>query len=82
MPRRMFDFTCDECGHTHERYADVEQRTDECPKCGAAAKRVISPVRCKLDGTDPGFPDAYDKWARVHEQQARIERKRSEEAGE
>lgn len=82
MPRRMFDFTCDSCGHTHERYVDVNCRTDTCPKCGSTAKRIISPVRSKLDGTDPGFPDAYDKWARVHEQQARIERKRNAEQGE
>ena len=29
--------------------------------------RQISPVRCSLDGTDSGFPDAHDTWARKHE---------------
>jgi putative FmdB family regulatory protein len=79
---RMYDFTCSHCGHTHERYADENSHTDPCPQCDRDADRIISPVRCKLDGTDPGFPDAYDKWARDHEKQARIERKRAAERGE
>ena len=34
----------------------------KCPECGEAAKTVISPVRSKLDGTDPSLPGAYIKW--------------------
>ena len=33
---------------------------------GTIATRVISPVRGYCDGTDPGFPGAYDKWGRDH----------------
>lgn len=33
---------------------------------GVIAARVISPVRGYCDGTDPGFPGAYDKWGRDH----------------
>lgn len=41
-------------------------RHTECKVCGGVTTRQISPVRSKLDGLDPGFPDAYDKWARDH----------------
>ena len=82
MALRMYDFTCDECGHTHERLVSSDTYTDRCPQCGYDAKRIISPVRCKLDGTDPSFPGAYDKWARDHEKAAKIARAKAEEHGE
>jgi len=78
----LFDFTCPSCGHTHERLVKSDCRTDECPECGSLAERIISPVRCKLDGTDPSFPGAYDKWARDHEKRARQDAKRHAEHGE
>jgi len=78
----MRDFKCESCGLVHERYADDRDHTDPCPQCGDDAYRIISPVRCKLDGTDPGFPDAYDKWARDHEKRARVEAKQNAENGE
>jgi hypothetical protein len=31
------------------------------------AVRIISGTSVKLPGWDPGFPGAYDKWAREHE---------------
>lgn len=82
MAFRMFDFTCGSCGHTHERLVDSDCRTDPCPKCDGVADRIISPVRCKLDGTDPGFPDAYAKWERDHVQATRIAEKKAFEHGE
>jgi putative FmdB family regulatory protein len=80
--RKLFDFTCDSCGHTHERLVDDTCHTDPCPKCDGVARRIISPVRCKLDGTDPSFPGAYDKWARDHERWAKQAAKKSAEHGE
>jgi len=76
---RMFDFTCDECGHTHERLVDKDSRTDPCPKCDGIANRIISPVRTKLPFDDPGFPGAYDKWARDRERQTKKANERSSE---
>ena len=68
----LYDFKCSSCGYLDERLVHPEQRLLNCPKCNESTyKRVISPVRSKLDGTDPGFPDAYDKWARDHEKAGR-----------
>jgi len=40
-------------------------------ECGGEYHRQISAPRIALDGTDPGFPDAYNKWATQHEQGGR-----------
>ncbi len=60
----LFDFKCPN-GHVEESLVEADTNTSTC-SCGLSARRVISPVRSKLDGTDPGFPGAYDKWARDH----------------
>ena len=39
---------------------------------GVIAARVISPVRCMLEGHSGHFPDAADKWARQHEKNGGI----------
>jgi len=39
----------------------------EC-ECGAPAKRMISPIRCKLDHT---FPGEGMKWEKMHEREAK-----------
>jgi hypothetical protein len=59
-----------------ERYIDnnIEQVTCE---CGGLADRIIGMPRVSLDGTDPGFPGAYEKWAKTREDNARIKSKRS-----
>lgn len=69
----LFDFKCHECGHEEEKLVDSKFRgvSHPCSVCDGVSTRVISPVRSKLDGTDPGFPDAYDKWARDHEKAGR-----------
>jgi hypothetical protein len=61
----LFDFKCAQ-GHVEEQMVKSTMTTSKC-SCGLDSKRVISPVRFKLDGTDPGFPGAYDKWGRDHE---------------
>lgn len=74
--RRMYDFKCSE-GHLTEGFVDYETTQIHC-ECGNVADRIISPVRISLDGTDPTFVGAYDKWARTREQQKKIEAKRNE----
>lgn len=65
---RRYDFQC-EHGHVSEHFVESEQRTIPCPECGLEAKRLISPVPCKLSGTG-GFPGEAIKWAERHEKAA------------
>jgi predicted nucleic acid-binding Zn ribbon protein len=76
MPR-IFEFQC-EAGHITEKYIDYETSVVPCEACGNDAKRIISAVRISLDGTDPVYVTAYDKWAKRHEDKAKQERKQNE----
>jgi putative FmdB family regulatory protein len=71
MSLLLFDFECCDCSYASEELVKSSVHTLPCPECGGALVRQISPVRSRLDGTDPGFPDAYDKWARDHEKAGR-----------
>ena len=74
--RMLRDFCCRSCEIVFERYIDnnIEQVTCE---CGGLADRIIGMPRVSLDGTDPGFPGAYEKWGKMREDNARIKAKRS-----
>jgi hypothetical protein len=74
--RMLRDFRCRSCEIVFERYIDnnIEQVTCE---CGGLADRIIGMPRVALDGTDPGFPGAYEKWGKMREDNARIKAKRS-----
>jgi putative FmdB family regulatory protein len=63
----LFDFQCKDCGYVDEQLVSSSVSTLECRKCGSFMSRKIGTPTISLDGTDPGFPDAYDKWARQHE---------------
>lgn len=76
MSRRMYDFKCSQ-EHITESFVDYETTTISC-SCGVESKRIISPVRISLDGTDPTYTSAYDKWARTREQKQKLEAKRNE----
>ena len=70
------DFDCDKCG-TFEDLAKPGE-TVNCPVCGKASKRVYT-TPPSLDylhmGVDAcGNPTSGDKWARMHETQALLER--------
>ncbi len=62
----LFDFKCEECDTIDEYVVPAHTHAVTCKVCGSHSKRMISPVRSKLDGLDAGFPDAYDKWTRDH----------------
>ena len=64
----IYEFKCEE-GHVSTRLRSVENRMEPttCKKCDKQANFIISKPSIALDGTDPGFPGAYDKWAREHE---------------
>lgn len=73
--RLLRDFAC-ECGHVTERFIDSQVDEVQCSECGGMAKRVISFGTISLDGTNPDFPGAYDKWARVRiEERKQYDRK-------
>lgn len=67
----IFDFRCPD-GHTKERNVPSDTRTVTCDTCGKDAQRIISGGFVKLPGWDPGYPGAYDKWARDHEKRAKV----------
>ena len=76
MARRMFEFKCSE-EHITESFVGYETTQILCD-CGLEANRIISTPRISLDGTNPDFVSAYDRWARVREEKAKIEAKRNE----
>jgi len=63
----ILDFDCPECGNVEERFVPSETQTVKCKVCDADAKRIISGTSFRLDGTDPAYPTAWDKWAKQHE---------------
>lgn len=75
MGRTLRDFQCTKCDKLFERFIDTNAEYVECD-CGGVAYRIIGMPTVKLDGTDPGFPGAYEKWAKVREDNARIKSKR------
>lgn len=63
--RKIYDFRC-ENQHITEHLVETSETSRRCA-CGASSTRIISPVRCRLDGSDDGFPGAHMKWVREHE---------------
>jgi hypothetical protein len=62
----ILDFRCKSTDYVFERIVDNTTKEVRC-NCGATAKRLISPVKCQLDGASGGFPGAHYKWTREHE---------------
>jgi hypothetical protein len=75
--RRMFEFMCED-GHITEKYIGYETVCVPCDCCDKDANRIISAPRIELDGTDPIYVSAYDKWAKRHEEKAKLERKQNQ----
>ena len=68
--RVLRDFKCEK-NHITERFLDSEIKTIDCPICEKTSHRMLGYGTISLDGTNPDFPGAYEKWARVREQRAR-----------
>ena len=79
----LYDWRCNtaSCNTKYEALAPSEQRTGICPECGGQSKRLISTPRIALDGCDPAFPSAYDKWAKTREQKAKKDREEKAKDG-
>jgi hypothetical protein len=61
----LYDFRCKN-GHITEELVKADTPSIRC-ECGEEATRTITPVRFTLDGTDPGYPTAHERWVREHE---------------
>jgi len=67
MAFRLFDFECEKCWNVFEDMVQPEIQILQCPLCSGTANRLIASPR--IDwlhmGVDPGFPSAYEKWAKA-----------------
>ena len=68
--RKIFDVQCESCGNIDEVFGELGAAF-RCTVCSSEAKRIISPVRCKLEGVTGHFPGAAMKWQREHERAGR-----------
>lgn len=68
--RVLRDFKCDG-EHVTERFIDSEVNVVPCETCGKKAYKTLGLGNVMLDGTDPGFPGAWDKWATIRERRHR-----------
>ena len=68
--RKIFDVQCKSCDAVTEVFGR-DSDSFRCGACGAPAKRIISPIRCKLEGVTGHFPGAAMKWQREHERAGR-----------
>ena len=74
--RRMFEFACED-GHISEALVDDTVRKISCRACGINSTRIVSSVRCNLEGITGAFPGAYDAWERKRSEKLKQERKAS-----
>lgn len=65
----IYEYECTSCQEVTDelRSMFVRNEAGTCSSCGSPTKYRVSCPKPLLDGTDPGFPGAYDKWARTHE---------------
>lgn len=67
----MYDFLCPDCGAKMEKLTKSDVVAITCD-CGGLMQKQLSAPPVRLDGTDPSLPGAYDRWARVREQHAKV----------
>lgn len=72
----FYDFRC-KCGQVFEAFVNTSIRNVRC-SCGDEANRLISPVRCQLDGASGDFPGAAMRWEKRRGEQIKHERKRED----
>lgn len=69
--RILREFRCQCCSLVFESLVNRDVDSVSCKECNEPARRIISVPTFHLNGADPGFPTAYDKWARDHEKGAK-----------
>lgn len=76
MPKLLREFHCGSCNARSERFIDTSVTSIPC-ECGGIAQKVISLPTVSLEGITGSFPGAYDRWARIREDNAKINAKRA-----
>ena len=76
MPTLMREFLCDSCGKMQERFIDTTVHYVDCD-CGGKARKIVGMPTVKLEGITGAFPGAHERWARIREEKARIDKRRS-----
>jgi hypothetical protein len=74
--RILNDFECKN-HHISEHLVDGSVHSVQCPHCDLLAHRKLAAPRSKLEGITGAFPTAYDRWATVHEQAAKVAESKS-----
>ena len=76
----LYDYVCKICNNKFEHFNSIENREDdqECPDCGGQATWFIQPPNIKLNGCDPAFPTAWDKWEKTRKQKMAQEKKQEQ----
>lgn len=72
--RIMIEFKCED-GHVNERFVDSSTTHIPCLDCDKIARRIVSPVRSKLDPISGDFMGATRQWERNRAQKLQQERK-------
>lgn len=62
--RYIIDVRCGSCNKVSEEFGAMDA-TYKC-SCGGTSERIISPVKCKLEGYSGDFPGAAMRWEREH----------------
>ena len=78
--RILFEFKCKAHG-IFESLVERSYKQSRCPQCGIYSPKIISTPRISLDGTDPAFPDAYDRWEKKRSAKQKIEERQLQEHG-
>jgi hypothetical protein len=63
--RKIIDVRCESCDHVQEEFGYLDDAF-RCGECGGVSKRIISPIRCSLDGASGDFPGEAMKWEKRH----------------
>lgn len=69
----LYRYNCPEHGE-FEAFNTIDNRHNMfCPICDLDAEYMIAAPRIKLEGITGHFPTAADKWATLHEKEAKRE---------
>ena len=77
MPRRLFDFLCEE-NHLQEHFVSYEVTEVPCEVCSKPALKQISTPTIKLEPYSGIFVSAADKWARKRAEKLKQEQKQNQ----
>jgi putative FmdB family regulatory protein len=72
----LYDFKCDSCNTVLEKFTGYDTAAITCD-CGGLMKKQLCCPRVTLDGTNPDFPGAYEKWGKDREKRAEQHKKKS-----